>query len=80
MFTKLKGLTMSESSDLQEIVILVDIRLKRIEKEVAKLRQAVANGSFDSRSLVGDAVLVIEGQLKQIREEIPKSKDGNEPA
>ena len=66
---------MSASSDLQEIVILVDIRLARIEKEVAKLKKAVADGIFDSRSLVGDAVLVIEGQLSQIREDIPKFKE-----
>ncbi len=51
--------------------ILLNIRLERIEQEVAKLREAIRDGRYDSRSLVGDAVLVMEGQLKQIREDFP---------
>lgn len=72
---------MSASPELDELAVTaVDIRLERIETEVAKLRQAVVDGRVDARSLVGDAVLVIEGQLKQIRKYIPKSKDSNGPA
>jgi uncharacterized protein (UPF0335 family) len=44
------------------------IRIERIEQEVAKLHKAVVDGIYDSRSIVGDAVLVIEGQVKQLRE------------
>lgn len=52
--------------------VLLGGRLERIEKEIEKLRKAIEDGRYNSRSLVGDAVLTIEGQLQQIREYFPK--------
>lgn len=47
---------------------LVKNNIDRISDEVAKLRQAVIDGRYDPRSIVGDAVLVMEGQIKQALE------------
>jgi hypothetical protein len=47
---------------------LIATKIDRIKAEVAKLRQAITNQVYGERSVVGDAVLVIEGQLKQVRE------------
>jgi len=47
---------------------LVKNNIDRISDEVAKLRQAVVDGRYDPRSIVGDAVLIMEGQIKQALE------------
>ena len=52
-------------------LLLVTNNIDRIATDAAKLRQAVVDGIYDPRSIVGDAVLRIEGQLRQIREHIP---------
>lgn len=65
---------MSQSPELDRLVAYIDIRLEKIEEEIAKLRKAIIEGHYDSRSLAGDVVLIVESQLKQLRKEIPKSK------
>ena len=52
-------------------LILAASHLDRIADDVRKLRQAVIDGLYDPRSIVGDAVLRMEGQLRQVRELIP---------
>lgn len=54
--------------------ILLDIRLEGIEEQVAKLRKAIEEGKYSTREIVGDAVLVIEAQLEQIRGDFPKNQ------
>lgn len=49
-------------------VPLATIRIERIEQQIAKLRQAITDGLYGERSVVGDAVLAIEGQLSSLRE------------
>ena len=65
---------MTQKCDCANIVS-IEINVERIESEVAKLRQAVIDGRYDPRSLVGDAVLVIDGQLKQVRRTLEDYKD-----
>ncbi|MFA6414723.1 MAG: hypothetical protein WC217_02435 [Candidatus Paceibacterota bacterium] len=50
------------------IIPLAVNNIERIEQYVAKLRKAVVDGLYDERSIVGDAVLSIEGQLRQLRD------------
>ena len=52
-------------------VLLVANNVDKIATDVAKLHQAVVDGRYDPRSDVGDAVLRMEAQLKQIRELFP---------
>lgn len=60
-----------------EVSVLAWSRLDAISKEIAKLREAVADGRYDERSLVGDAVLRIEGQLSQLYEFFPAPKEAS---
>ena len=51
----------------------LDIPLSRIESDVEKLTdELIRSGAYDSRSRVGDTLLRIQGQLEQIRKELPK--------
>jgi len=51
----------------------LNIPLTRIEEDVDKLTdELIRSGLFDSRSRVGDTLLRIEGQLRQMREEVPR--------
>jgi len=53
----------------------LNIPLSRIETYVEKLKdELIRSGMYDSRSRIGDTILCIEGQLKQMREEIPKPR------
>ncbi len=51
---------------MNKIAIL--IRVERMEGEVTKLRQAVEDGIYDTRSIVGDAVLILEDKLRELHE------------
>ncbi len=57
-------------NDRQTHVRLALNNVERIDAEVAKLRLAVANGTYDPRSIVGDAILVMEAQLRQAKEHL----------
>lgn len=49
------------------------ISLERIEVEIEQLKDLlVRSGAHDSRSLVGDTLLRLEGQVQQMRRDIPK--------
>jgi hypothetical protein len=51
----------------------IDIPLSRIEADVEKLtEELIRGGAYDSRSRVGDTLLRIQGQLQQIRQNLPK--------
>lgn len=58
----------------ETLIYCLEIRIERIEREVLKLRKQIQEGIHDPRSVVGDVVLVVEGQLKQMREIIEDSK------
>ena len=56
-----------------ELAEWLDIPLSRIEADVEMLKdELIRSRAYDSRSRVGDALLRIQGQLAQIRQEIPK--------
>lgn len=53
----------------------LNIPLSRIEADVEKLTDLlIRSGLHNSRSEVGDTLILIKGQLKQMREEIPKPR------
>lgn len=58
-----------------EVSVLARSLLNTIEAEVKKLRQAVVDGTYDPRSIVGDATLVIEAQLKELYEFFPSLEE-----
>ncbi len=55
-----------------EALILISHDIGEIEKHIAKLRESVVSGVYDERSIVGDAVLRMEGILLRIHEHIPR--------
>jgi hypothetical protein len=53
----------------------MDIPISRIEADVEKLKdELIRTGAYDSRSRVGDTLLRIQGQLNQIRQNLPKPR------
>lgn len=53
----------------------LNIPLSRIEADVEKLKdELIRSGVYDSRSRVGDTLLRIDGQIRRMREEIPKPR------
>ncbi|MGB2580384.1 MAG: hypothetical protein WBC83_01700 [Minisyncoccia bacterium] len=62
-------------ANADRIILFLETRVERIENEVSKLRESIKAGVHDPRSLVGDTVLVMEGQLKQIKAYFADHKD-----
>jgi hypothetical protein len=44
-----------------------------LERDVAKLKKAIQDGLYGSRSIVGDAVIRMESSLARIREDFPNN-------
>lgn len=65
---------MPNMDDRETLICCLEIRIGRIEGEILKLKKQVQEGIHDPRSVVGDVVLVVEGQLKQMREIIEDNK------
>lgn len=58
---------------LDDWAATLHISLERIEVEIEQLKDLlVRSGAHDSRSLVGDTLLRLEGQVQQMRRDIPK--------
>lgn len=74
----LDSLEKVEMSNNSEKITRLDLRLERIEGKVSELRKAIETGVYDSRDIVIDSILTLEGQLEQIRVDFPKSF--NKPA
>lgn len=46
----------------------IKIGIRNLENELLKLRKAIETGIYDSRSLVGDSVLMMEISVNKIKE------------
>ena len=58
-----------------EVAILIRSRLDAIKEQTDKLRNAIRDNVYDPRSIIGDANLVIEAQLRQLDELVPSLEE-----
>ena len=67
--TLIQGLTLDQLRVIETRVSVQMVgQLLELEKDVSRLKQAVMDGVFDERSIVGDRTLHMEGMMRQIRE------------
>jgi len=61
--------------ELPLIISQLEIGISRLEEQVGKLRKAVRDGIYRDRSLVDDGVLMMEADLRRLREALEELKE-----
>jgi hypothetical protein len=73
--SRVQGIAHGGNMNDSDLAEWLDIPLSRIEKDVEELKdELIRSKAYDSRSRVGDTLLRIQGQLEQIRQEVPKPR------